>query len=87
MYKLEEIKNRFEGAEITILGFENELKSSFGFEFFQDEFYKGIRKEGKAKIGHYRNEIEFYTVSAKIVKEGKDGYYDTIIKISTIRND
>lgn len=84
MIDLEKLKNDFEGKEFTILRFEQEVQFSYGLHFFADEFYKDIKANNKTIMGHYRDKVDFYHVSAKIIKDGKEGYHDTIVKILKI---
>lgn len=84
MIDLEKLKSDFEGKEFSILKFENEVQFSYGLHFFAYEFYKDVKTSNKTTMGHYRDNVEFYHVSAEIVKEGKEGYHDTIVKILKI---
>jgi len=84
MDKLESIKNEFEDKEFTMLGFQNKIKLLYGLEFFMDSFYNDLKTKNKSQISYYGKEVEFYNVSAEIVKEGKEGYHDTVVKILKI---
>lgn len=80
---IDKLKQAFEGREITIGGLSIDLKRDFGVEFFENEFYEDAKLNGVATVGHYRDEIEFFKVEAKVI-EDTGHYYDTKIKILII---